>query len=404
MNCEEVKISLHDYIDGTLDDFQKKEIDSHLKSCNNCLTDYRKMKKFFETVKNLNFSADPPADLIQTFSNELLDRSIKDEKPEPVQSPVAELRKKEKKLFQRGKEELKPKAARKESFLSRTIMHADIPQILASSKINWGKIILILFPLVLMAVGYFIYDLQKYNSPWKVITNAGTITVNGRLNHSGKIEQGQSLFAGENSSATIRVPRVGNILVKQNSLLVLNKAKDGNNEVSLVKGALKVSNTFNMPDFTIKLKECTIFDRAGEFEMAIDSVDNSKITVNFGLVEMHRGDEIVFLDEGYSCEINKEYGIGIPYREKAPEEFKNYVRNYFRGDENAVDAIIRSADKEDMLTLLAMIPRSPRQKRVPLFQAIANYFPPPAGVTQMGIVKAETQSIYLWWQDIEWQL
>jgi len=32
MNCEELKIGLHDYVDGAADDFVKREIDKHLRT------------------------------------------------------------------------------------------------------------------------------------------------------------------------------------------------------------------------------------------------------------------------------------------------------------------------------------------------------------------------------------
>jgi hypothetical protein len=403
MNCEEVKISLHDFVDETLDEFQKREVESHLRSCTNCFNEYKKIRKFFDVLKNLPYSIKPPADLIQKFSDDLLARSVKEEQKEPVR-PETDTRKIEKERKRQEKQLRKARGAGRKSFVSKTIMLSDITPFLSTSKINWSRVILILLPLVLLTVIYFIYDFQKYNSPWKVVTNAGTITINGHLNHSGKIAQGESLFAQDSSRATIHLPGVGNILVEGNSLLVLTKAKDGDNRVSLTKGTINVVNTSNIPDFEIELKNGSIADRGGEFKLTTDSDGNSKVTVKFGFVEIRRGDETLFLDEGYSCEIKNDFGIGIPYREDSPAEFRDYVKNYLYSSEITIEKIIESAGPKDMLTLLALIPKAPQQKRQLLFQAIANYFPPPSGVTRMGIVKADEAELYLWWQEIEWQL
>ncbi|MFA7228577.1 MAG: FecR domain-containing protein [Melioribacteraceae bacterium] len=403
MNCEEVKISLHDFVDETLDEFQKREVESHLRGCNNCFNEYKKIRKFFDALASLPYSITPPADIIQIFSEKLLDRSVKEEQKEPVPQK-ADLKKLERERIRQEKQLKKLRGAGHKSVVSRTIILPDISPMFSSAKINWSKVILLLLPVVLIAVIYFIYDYQKYNSPWKVITNSGTITINGRLNHSGKIDQGESLFTGEDSKGTIHLPGVGNIIVEENSLLIISKAKDGDNRVFLTKGSINVVNTSNLPDFEIELKNCTVADRGGEFKIVTGSEEGTKVSVNFGFVEIRRGNEILFLDEGYSCEINNGFGIGIPYREEASSEFKNYIKNFLDGKENPVEKIIESAGTEDMLTLLAMIPKSAQQKRQLLFQVLANHFPPPEGVTRMGIVKADEKMLYLWWQEIEWQM
>jgi anti-sigma factor RsiW len=44
MKCNKIKILIHDYVDGELDDNRRKTVEEHLKSCTEC-------KKFEETVR-----------------------------------------------------------------------------------------------------------------------------------------------------------------------------------------------------------------------------------------------------------------------------------------------------------------------------------------------------------------
>ena len=405
MNCEEVKISMHDFIDELLDGLLKRDIETHIRTCDQCFNEYKRIKKFFDKLKNLPYTIEPPKEIIETFSAELLSRSLKDDLPESAQ-PAVNLRKLKKEQEEQEKQLKKARGAVRKSLVFRTMMISRVRHSLPFNGINWGKVLLILFPLVLIAAGYFIYDFQKNNSPWKVITNQGTIAINGFVNHTGKIAQGESLFTENNSKASIHIPKIGNVEVNENSLIVLKKAKDGDNIIILRQGSINVTNTSNMPDFSIELKNYIVIDRGGEFSISIDEDSNIKIFVRFGFAEINNGEETIYLDEGYICEIRTGVGIGSPYRDDASEQLKEEIKNfdYQNGGEKSLNKIVELATEKDMLTLLALIPNSSQMGRQILFQAITNKFPPPESVTRMGIIKSDSQMLYLWWQEIEWQL
>ncbi|MBA4407215.1 hypothetical protein C0389_08080 [bacterium] len=405
MTCEEVKISLHDFVDEQLDDFVKRSIEGHIHTCDKCFNEYKKIRIFFDKLKDVPYFTDPPEDIVQIFSAQLLSRSLKDEAPEIAPKP-GDIKKLRKAQTRQEKQLQKARGALRKSFVSKTMMVSRKSSSLPSSGPNWNKILFILLPLLLIAVGYFIYDYQKNNSPWKVITHEGKVEINGLQDHSGKISQGQSLLTENSSRATIRVPKVGNVEVGKNSLIVLLKAKDGDNRILFRRGSINVTNTFNMPDFSIELKNYIIADRGGELNISIDDHDNARILVKYGFTEIEKNGDIIYLDDGYVCEIRSGSRIGTPFRQDAPEEFRNEMvkYDYQNGGENSIDKIMELASEKDMLTLLALIPKSPQVKRQLLFQTIANKFPPPAGVTRMGIIKGDSQMLYLWWREIEWQL
>ncbi len=405
MNCEEVKISLHDFVDEQLDGFMKRDVEAHIRTCDTCFNEYKKIRIFFDKLKDLPYIIEPPEEIVKTFSAQLLNRSLKDEAPKsaPRSGDIKKLKKeqtKQEKQLQRAR------GALRKSFVSKTMIVSRNTPSLPSLGTNWSKFLFILLPLVLIAVGYFIYDYQKNNSPWKVITLEGKIMINGFFDHSGKITQGQSLLTENFSRATIHVPKVGNVEVGENSLIVLTKAKDGDNRIILRRGSINVTSTSNMPEFSIELKNYIVTDRGGEFSVSIDNQENAKIFVKYGFVEIQKNGEIIYLDEGYSCEIRPGFKISTPYRDEASAALKEEVANfdYHKGGENSIDKIMELATEKDMLTLLALIPKSSQLKRQHLFQAIANKFPPPESVTRMGIIRGDSQMLYLWWREIEWQL
>jgi hypothetical protein len=128
--------------------------------------------------------------------------------------------------------------------------------------------------------------------------------------------------------------------------------------------------------------------------------------VEFGFVEIGYKNQSYFVSEGYVCEIKNNYPPGIPYRLNASDTLKNEVEkfDYENGGDDSVQKIISTAHNEDMLTLLALIPNTSQLQRQLLFQVVANHYPPPSGVTRMGIIKADSEMLNKWWEEIEWQI
>ncbi len=404
MNCEEIKIGLHDFVDELSDGFMKREIEVHLRTCDKCFNEYKKIKNFFEKLKDLANTVEPPEGIIQAFSSKLLERSIKEDLKEKTVSDPEKI-KQEQINLERGAREAR--GAFRKNALSTSLMASRISKPNSpSSRINWSKIILILLPFVLLATAYIVYDLQKNNSPWKIKTAEGMIFINGKANNTGTISEGESLLSSDSSKAEILIPRSGSIVVDQNTAIILEKAKDGDNRIKLEKGFVTIKNISEESDFTIDLKNCSVSDRSGEITVSVDESENAKISVNFGFTEISYNNESYFLNERYVCDIMDGKKPGTPYSSDAPDTLMKEIKNfdYNNGGENSVDNITSMARKSDMLTLLAIIPRSSSLKRVTLFQTITNHFPPPANVTRRGIMKADKKMLHLWWEEIKEQL
>ena len=404
MNCEEVKIGLHDFVDELSDGFMKREIEVHLRTCDKCFNEYKKLKNYFDKLKDLTNTVEPPEGIIQAFSSKLLERSIKDELKEKIASNPEKIKEEQINL---EKSVLGSSDTLRKKTLSMTLMASGISKaILSPSRINWSRIILIFLPIVLLAIAYLVYDLQKNNSPWKIKTAEGRILINGKDNSSGTISEGESLLSGDNSKAEILIPRLGSIVVYQNSIIVLKKAKDGDNRIRLEKGSIKIKNISEEPDFAVDLKNNSIIDQGGEYTVSVDEFENVNISVNFGFTEINNNNESYFLNEKYVCDIMNGNKPGIPYRSDAPDTLIQEIKklDYNNGGNNSIDNIISMAQKSDMLTLLAIIPRASQIKREVLFQTITNHFPPPENVTRMDILKADKKMLQIWWEAIKEQL
>lgn len=404
MNCEEIKIGLNDFVDELSDDIMKHEIEVHLRTCDKCFNEYKKLRNLFDKLKDLTTTVEPPEGIIQSFSSMLMEKSAQDDLKEKIVSDPEKIKEEKINLEKSMRES---SGAIRKSILSMTLMASGVSKSLPiRSRLNWSKIILILLPFVILGVAYIVYDLQKNNSPWKIKTAEGRILIDGKNNNKGTISEDESLLSSESSKAEILIPHVGSIEVNQNSIIILEKAKDGDNRIKLEKGSVKIKNITEEPDFAIDLKNSSVIDRGGEFTVSVDEHGNAKVAANFGFTEINHNSENYFLSEKYVCDIMNGKKPGTPYRSDAPDtliqEIKNY--DYKSGGENSIRKIISASRKSDMLTLLAIIPNVSQLERETLFQKITNNFPPPANVTRMDILKADKEMLHIWWKDIKEQL
>ncbi len=406
MNCEEVKISLHDFVDEILDENRKKEVESHIRSCDSCFARYKRIRKFFDKLKNLPYTIDPPENIINQLSDELLKKAVADSKAEqnrPILNvkKIKREQKKQEKIFKKARGAVRKSNVTRSIFSTRLAVPA-----VSRFSLDLQKTLLTLLPLVLIAVGYFVYDFMLINSPWKVRTVSGNVLINGQVTKSDRWEEGESLVTDQNTKAVINVPNTGRIEVGENSLLVLKKAKDGSNRVKLVKGSIRIINSNPMPSLAIELNNADIIDRGGTFELTVDEELIARVHVEFGFIEIEQKGRIYYIDEGYICEMHPNKHPGTPYRFDASELLKSEVAkfDYQNGGDQSVENIISSAGESDMLTLLALITRTSESYRSILFNKIASYYPPPADVTKEGIGKLDSNMLESWWFEIEWQI
>lgn len=406
MNCVEIKINLHDFVDELIDDEGKKEIEDHLKTCNSCFAEYKRIRKFFDKLKNIPYTIDPPDTIIEQLSAELLKRAAADIKEEPAK-PQINVKKVKREQIKQEKKLKKVRGVVRKSNVTKSIFTTRIASPLPSRfSTSLSKTLWTLLPLVLIAVGYFIYDFTLLNSPWKVRTVTGSVVINGQVSLSERWDEGENLAIDEFSKAVINIPKTGRMEVEPNSFLILLKAKDKSNRIKLLRGSIQIINTSLIPYLAIELNDAVIHDRGGTFSIAIDENSNARVSVEYGYLEIEQKGRIYFLDEGYLCELRSSLHPGTPYRSDASEILKSEVAkfDYENGGDASIEKIISEARESDLLTLLALIPRSAESYRTVLFNKITAYYPPPPGVTLEGIKKLDSEMLERWWFEIEWQI
>jgi len=402
MTCEEVKINLHDYVDEHLDDITKREVEYHIRNCDLCFKEYKKMMVFFDQLKQLPAVINPPKEIIDSVKTELMRMQgliTNVDKQEHIKDSRKIQKEKER---QERKLKNENSAARKSRITKRIYKKPYNPG--PSTEVK--RIFLIALPLAIIAFGYFLYDFQKYNYPWHVVTVEGNPIIGGKTQNQDKWDQGEILSTDDYSKAVAHIPKVGTLEVGFDSELVLDKAKDGANKITFKRGLIVVNNIENMPDFTISINDFEIIDRGGNFVLENIDLLESRIKVDYAFAEIRHNGNSYMIDENHVCVLKKGFRPGTPVNIKSSDSLRAAVQSFDfeNGGEHAIEKIIQYANEEDMLTLLALIPFVPQLQRQVIFQEISNRFPPPESVTRAGIIRGEKEMLYRWWEEIEWQL
>jgi len=402
MICEEVKINLHDYVDELLDDSTKREVEKHIRNCDLCFKEYKKMTVFFDQLKQLPALINPPVEILEKVKSELMKIQSVSSISVP-QIPTANSRKLMKEKEKQQRKLLKERSVVKKSNITKRIYKKPYSP---APTVEIKRVLLIVLPLAIIAFAYFLYDFQKYNYPWSVVSLSGNPIISGRPDKSDKWDQGETLVTDETSKAAVQIPKVGTMEVGPNSLLVLDKAKDGVNLVTMRNGKVSVINKEDMPDFTLQLNNFEIIDRGGKFDLENLSVLGAKLKVNSAFVEILYNGNSYIVNENHTCTLRKGFRPGIPVHQNASDSLRAAIESFDfqNGGEASVEKIISLAKEEDMLTLLALIPAVTQLQRQIIFQEISNRFPPPESVTRAGIIRLDKDMLYRWWEEIEWQL
>ena len=108
---------------------------------------------------------------------------------------------------------------------------------------------------------------------------------------------------------------------------------------------------------------------------------------------------------GAICRMHPGVGPGMPYFEDAPAAFQRAVRLFDTGDfrAEAIDTLIREARIRDTLTLWHLLSRVDGGDRERVYDRIAGFEPPPAGVSREQIMALDADALRRWREELAWK-
>jgi hypothetical protein len=128
--------------------------------------------------------------------------------------------------------------------------------------------------------------------------------------------------------------------------------------------------------------------------------------VTSGWVALELKDRESIVPAGAACETRPEVGPGTPYFEDASPVFRAALsRMDFQHDpavtKDALNLLLNEARPRDTLTLWHLLARVNETDRPRVYEAIAKYVPPPAGVTREGVMRLDDGMLQLWKNELQ---
>lgn len=237
---------------------------------------------------------------------------------------------------------------------------------------------------------------------WQVETLAGMPRI-GEADSAGSLGVGQMLETDASSRAKIEVADIGSVEVAPNSHVKLVGTDKNEHRLALDRGRLH-AKIFAPPRlFVVDTPSGKAVDLGCEYTLEVDRVGNSVLNVTGGFVAMEdRGRESI-VPAGMKVMTRKGKGLGTPFSPDTNAEFRRALEqfDFGNGGKTALQTILSKAEFYDMVTLWHLLSRVSSTDRAAVFDKLAAFVPPPAGITREGISGLDTKMLQIWRNEVE---
>lgn len=237
---------------------------------------------------------------------------------------------------------------------------------------------------------------------WEVEAVAGKPLI-GDGSEAGRIAVGQLLETDANSKARITVANIGSVEVAPNSRVKLVGTSKDEHRLALERGRLHAKILAPPRLFIVDTPTATAVDLGCEYTLAVDRAGNSLLRVTSGFVALEDGGRESIVPAGMMCLTRKGKGLGTPFSAETDTEFRRALEqfDFANGGSLAVRSLLAKADFYDMVTLWHLLSRVGKSDRGAVFDQLADYVKPPAGVTREGVLNLDKKMLEAWRAEVE---
>jgi FecR protein len=234
-------------------------------------------------------------------------------------------------------------------------------------------------------------------APWEIETVDGTPTVNGHIvARHDRLGVGDTLVTDSRSRVTVRVARLGELEITPGSEVELVTTSRGRHRIALRRGTINARIWAPPFTFAVNTPAGLASDIGCAFTLNYAN-DQGLLRVTSGWVDFDGDTRSSLVPEGAMSELRRTLGPGTPYWHDAPDALREALREFdTTGGDAALARVLAAARPRDAMTLEHMLERARREHRGPLFDRLAQFAPPPRGVTREGVVEGNDSMIYAW--------
>jgi hypothetical protein len=347
--CRRYRKLIWPYVDGVLEPEQRMLLNAHLPQCIHCRTEYEELRFAREQVSRLRLPDDVPIKFPAWLQ----------EQPVAVPEPS-------------------------EWAWPRWALATAVVALLAFA----GLLTWYLSRSVGRSAG------GSAEAGWEVVRLAGApVVATQAITKNGRLKVGDSLETNGSSRALLRVGNIGQVEVEPGSRLRLLAARANEHRLALVKGRMHASITAPPRLFFIETPAVEAIDYGCAYTLEVDESGASRLQVTAGWVSLKAlgqtdGREVL-VPAGALCYAQPSKGPGTPFFEDAAKEFRRALDqlDFAEGGSQALATILAEARLRDSLTLFHLLPRLAGAERERVYDRLAAFVPPPAGLTRDNLLQ-----------------
>jgi hypothetical protein len=226
------------------------------------------------------------------------------------------------------------------------------------------------------------------------------------ISQNGQLAIGEWLETDGSSRAQIAVGSIGNVDIDENTRVRLLANEPTEHRLELARGRMSARIWAPPRLFFVDTPSAVAADLGCAYTLEVDENGGSILHVTSGWVALQLKDRESIVPAGAACETQPGIGPGTPYFVDSTQPFRDALKKIdFNNDGNSQTAALTSmldqARPRDTLTLWHLLPRVNGEDRARVYDKLAAFAPPPAGVTREGVLRLDQTMLETWRQTLE---
>jgi hypothetical protein len=233
----------------------------------------------------------------------------------------------------------------------------------------------------------------------------GPLTVSGK-DGTSRLAVGQMLETDRQSSAGLEAEDTGQIEVDPSTRLRLLTMGAGLKRIALDRGTIHAYIWAPAGQFVVDTPSAITVDLGCAYTLHVDDSGAGLVRTSLGWVGFKLNGHEAFIPAGAACATRPKVGPGTPYFEDASSQFRAALTRFDFEDttlqQRATDlaVVVNQSRPSDALTFWHLLARVDDAQRVLVYDRLAKFVPPPAGVTKQGILRLDQPMLDLWWNEL----
>jgi hypothetical protein len=241
---------------------------------------------------------------------------------------------------------------------------------------------------------------------WEVESLRGTPRIqDAAVSGAAELRVGETLQTDESSQAEVRIASIGKLTVDPNTRLRLIITKSDEHRIALDHGKVEAITWAPPRLFIVDTPSARAVDLGCIYTLDVQKDGSSLLHVTLGMVSLASHGRESFVPAYDFARSRPNFGPGTPFHEQSSERFKAALDVIDFGTDRSeaslqLGVILSEAQERDATTLWHLLSRVESGDRVRVYDRLARFIAPPAGVTRDGILALEAKMVRAWGEEV----